>query len=112
MKHLGGLSLLLAVGIGFPNMCGVANAGDFPKVRYEVSGPGVAETITYQTDSGQVHRANVPLPWSTQFNGFGGQVFVLSAEGEGTISCNILLDGNSVIKATAAGTPGRAVCSH
>jgi hypothetical protein len=110
---LSGSSILFAAGIGFAATCGVANAvGDFPQVRYEVSGSGVAETITYQLDTGQKHIVNVPLPWSTQFTSFGGQVFVLSAEGEGTISCNILVDGNSVFKATASGTPARAVCSH
>ena len=106
-------SILFAIGIGFAATCGVANAaGDFPKVRYEVSGSGVADTINYQLDTGQVHAVNVPLPWSTQFTSFGGEVFVLSAEAQGTVSCNIVVDGNSVFKATAAGTPGRVVCSH
>jgi len=109
---LSGSSILFAIGIGFAATCGKANASDFPQVRYEVSGSGVAETITYQLDTGQKHIVNVPLPWSTQFTSFGGQVFVLSAEGQGTISCNIVVDGNSVFKATAAGTPGRVVCSH
>jgi hypothetical protein len=110
---LSGSSILFAVGIGFAATCGVANAtGEFPKVRYEVSGSGVAQSINYQLDTGQVHIVNVPLPWSTQFTAFGGQVFVLSAEAQGTVSCNIVLDGNSVIKATGAGTPGRATCSH
>jgi len=109
---LSGSSILLAIGIGLAATCGVANAvGDVPVVRYEVGGSGVAETITYQSDTGQIHIVNVPLPWSTQFTPFGGEVFVLSAEGEGTISCNILVDGNSVFKATAAGTPARVVCS-
>ena len=93
-------------------MCSVANADEFPSVRYEVSGSGVAEAINYQLDTGQKHIVNVPLPWSTQFTGFGGQVYVLSVEGEGQVSCNIVVDGNSVFKATASGTPGRAVCSH
>jgi hypothetical protein len=104
-----GSSILFAVGIGFAATCGVASADGFPKVRYEVSGSGVAQSINYQLDTGQVHIVNVPLPWSTQFTAFGGQVFVLSAEGQGTVSCNIVLDGNSVIKATG---PGRAACSH
>jgi Mycobacterium membrane protein len=110
---LSGSSILFAIGIGFAATCGSAGAtGNFPQVRYEISGPGVAEAINYQLDTGQKHIVNVPLPWSTQFTAFGGQVFVLSAEGEGTISCNILVDGNSVFKATAAGTPGRVVCSQ
>ena len=109
---LSGSSILFAVGTGLAATCAVANADSYPPVRYEVSGSGVAQTITYQLDTGQKHIVNVPLPWSTQFTSFGGQVFVLSAEGEGTISCNIVVDGNSVFKATATGTPGRAVCSQ
>jgi Mycobacterium membrane protein len=109
---LSGCSILFAVGVGFAATCAVANADAFPQVRYEVGGSGVAEAINYQLDTGQKHIVNVPLPWSTQFTSFGGQVFVLSAEGNGQISCNIVVDGNSVFKATASGTPGRAVCSH
>jgi Mycobacterium membrane protein len=109
---LSGSSILFAVGIGFAATSGVANADGNPPVRYEVSGSGVAETITYESDTGQKHIVNVPLPWSTQFTSFGGEVFVLSAEGEGTIACNIVVDRNSVFKATATGTPGRVACSH
>jgi Mycobacterium membrane protein len=114
MKHLSGPSILFAVCIGFAATCGVANAtGDLPQVRYEVTGSSpVAEYISYQTDTGQQHATNVSLPWSTQFTAFGGQVFVLSAQGQGSISCRILIDGNSVNDAKSAGTPGRAVCSH
>lgn len=118
-SHLGGLSILLAIGIGFANMCGgavagVANADDFPQVRYEVSGGSpVAEYISYQTDTGQQRAVSAKLPWSTQFTAFGGQVFVLSAQGPGPISCKILINGNVVSDATAAvGTPARTVCSH
>jgi hypothetical protein len=107
---LSGCSILFAVAVG--SACGVAKADNFPQVRYEVSGSGVAEAINYQMDTGQQHIVNVPLPWSTQFTSFGGQVFVLSVEGQGQVSCNIIVDGNSVFKATASGTPGRAVCSH
>lgn len=109
---LSGSSVLFAVAVGFAATCGVANATDWPQIRYEVGGSGVADTITYQLDTGQKHIVNVPLPWSTQFTAFGGEVYVLSAEGQGQISCNIVVDGNSVFKATASGAPGRAVCSH
>jgi len=116
-SHLGGPSILFALGIGFANICGgtvaVAGAGDNPQVRYEVSGPGVAEYISYQTDSGQQRAVNAKLPWSTQFTGFGGEVFVLSAQGPGPINCKILMDGNVVSDATATvGTPARTVCTH
>jgi len=117
-SHLRGPSILFAIGIGFANMCGgtvagMANATDNPQVRYEVSGPGVAQYISYQTDTGQQHAVNATLPWSTQFTAFGGQVFVISAQGPGPISCKILVDGNVVSDATATvGTPARTVCTH
>ena len=94
-------------------VAGVANAGDFPQVRYEVSGPGVAEEISYQTDTGQQRAMNARLPWSTEFTGFGGEVFVISAQGPGPITCKILMDGNVVSDATASvGAPARTVCTH
>src|ERR1700761_5457553 len=112
-KHLGVASLLFAVGVGFANTCAVAHADDFPTVRYEINGPAVAQYISYQTDTGQLHQVNAPLPWSTQFTGFGGQVFVISAQGPGPISCKIIVDGNVVSNATATvGTPARTVCTH
>jgi hypothetical protein len=112
--HLRGPSILFAVGIGLANACGVANAlPENPKVTYEVSGPGVAEYISYQSDTGQLRAVNAKLPWSTQFTAYGGEVFVLSAQGPGPINCKILLDGNVVSDATATtGTPARTVCSH
>jgi Mycobacterium membrane protein len=112
-KHLGGPAVLVAIGIGFANTCGLAHAENFPKVRYEINGPAVAEFISYQTDTGQLRQVNAPLPWSTEFTAFGGQVFVISAQGPGPISCKILLDGNVVSNATATtGTPARTVCTH
>lgn len=109
-------SILFAIGTAFAASCGAAGAapkpGDFPQVTYQVTGTGVAEYIVFQTDKGQQHATNVPLPWSTQFTAFGGQVLLLSAQGEGTIACNILLDGTSVNDAHSAGTPGKAVCNH
>jgi hypothetical protein len=112
-KHLGVPSLLFVIGVGFANVCPVAHAEGFPTVRYEINGPAVAQYISYQTDTGQLHQVNAPLPWSTQFTAFGGQVFVISAQGPGPISCKILVDGNVVSNATATvGTPARTVCTH
>ncbi|BBZ43503.1 MmpS family transport accessory protein [Mycobacterium parmense] len=109
--HLRGPAVALAVGVGFANACGAAHAmPQMPEVRYEVSGPGVAQYISYETDAGQLHVVNAPLPWSTQFTGFGGEVFTLSAQGAGALRCRILVDGNVVSDAQAAG--GRTVCTH
>lgn len=112
-SHLRGPAILLAIGVGFANGCGVANANDYPRARYEVSGPGVAEYISYQTDNGQQRAVNVTLPWSTEFTSFGGEVYLISAQGPGPLRCKILLDGNVVSDATASvGTPARTVCTH
>ncbi|MCV6974196.1 MmpS family transport accessory protein [Mycobacterium bourgelatii] len=106
-------AMLLALGIGFVGTCGAASAiPDPPKVRYEVSGGGMAEYITYQTRNGQTKLANVPLPWSTELQGFWAQQYVLSAQGQGTIACRILLDGTLVNDAHSTGTPGRTICTH
>ena len=112
MTHLRGPSALFAIGIGFAATCGVAHAGDFPEVRYEVSGSsGVAELINFQTDTGQQHALNAKLPWSATFTGFGGQVYVLSAQAQGTVTCRIIVDGTAVKEATASGAPARTVCT-
>jgi len=113
MKHFRGASALFAVCFGFAATCGVAHAGDFPEVRYEVSGSsGVAELISYQTDSGQQRAVNARLPWSATFTSFGGQVFVLSAQAQGSVTCRIIIDGNVVKEATANGAPAHTVCSQ
>jgi hypothetical protein len=112
-NHFRGSSILFAIGIGFASTCGVANATDNPQVRYEISGPAVADFIYYETDTGQQRAVNATLPWSTQFTAFGGEVFVISAQGPGPLTCKILLDGNVVSNATATtGTPARTVCTH
>lgn len=94
-------------------VAGVATAQDQPQtVRYEVSGSfPIAEYLSYQTDTGQQNQANVRLPWSTQFTLFGGQVFVISAQGPGPLTCRILVNGNVVKQATANGLPARTVCA-
>ena len=118
VEHRSGASIICAALTAFATtigICGVANAtGSQSQVTYQLSGSApVADYISYQTDTGQLHQVNAPLPWSTQFTAFGGQVFVISAQGPGPISCKILLDGNVVSNATATvGTPARTVCTH
>ena len=118
-KHLGGLSILFAIGVVFATTSGVAQATPDPRlphnqqIRYLVHGPGVAEYISYENDTGQQHAVNVRLPWSTQFTSWGGEVFDLSAQGPAPIECEILIDGKVVSDQTATtGAPGRTVCTH
>ena len=111
-----GRSLLFAVLTVFATTVGisVANATDqLTQVTYQLSGSApVAEYISYQTDSGQTQQANVPLPWTTQFNVIGVKVFVISAQSPGSITCRIVVDGKVVSQATANGAPARTVCSN
>ena len=109
--------LLFAVLTAFsatPGICGVANAiGHVPSVTYQLSGSApVADYIAYQSDTGQILQPHVPLPWQTQFTGFGGEVFVISAQSPGSITCTIVVDGNVVSQATSNGAPARTVCSN
>jgi Mycobacterium membrane protein len=112
-----GSSILLAVLIAVVTpvgTCGVANAiGHAPQVTYQLSGSApVADYISYQSDTGQILQPHVPLPWQTHFTGFGGEVFVISAQSPGSITCTIVVDGNVVSQATANGAPARTVCSN
>jgi len=114
--HLGRPTLFavpaaVATAIG---MCGVAAAvNPPPQVTYQLSGSApVADYISYQTNTGQAMQAHVPLPWKTQFTSFGPEVFVLSAQSPGSVTCTILLDGKVVSQATANGAPARTVCTH
>ena len=115
--HRTGASIICAALTAFATtieICGVANAtGSQSQVTYQLSGSApVADYISYQTDSGQTQQANVPLPWTTQFNVVGTKVYVISAQSPGSITCTILLDGKVVSQATANGAPARTVCSH
>ncbi|MGA9489821.1 MAG: MmpS family transport accessory protein [Mycobacterium sp.] len=93
--------------------CAIASATGLPPqvtYRLSVSAP-VADYISYQTNSGQsgqVQQAQVPLPWTTQFSVTAGNpIMVISAQGAGSITCTILIDGNVVSQATANGAPAR-----
>jgi predicted secreted Zn-dependent protease len=110
------LAVLVAVAATL-GVSGQANAtGGLTQVTYQLSGSSpVADYISYQTDSdqsGQVQQTHVPLPWKTQFNFNGSPVLVISAQGAGSITCTILIDGKVVNQATANGAPARTVCSN
>ena len=116
-KHRAVPPILICVLTAFAatgGFCGVANAiGHVPQVTYQLSGSApVADYISYQNDTGQIMQAHVPLPWQTHFTGFGGEVFVISAQSPGSITCTIVVDGKVVSQATSNGEPARTVCSN
>lgn len=112
-------SIFVAALTAFAATVGVdqtAHAVPPTQVTYQLSGSApIADYISYQTDngvSGQVQQEHVPLPWKTQFNFVGSPVLVISAQGPGSITCAILVDGKVVSQATANGAPARTVCSN
>jgi hypothetical protein len=118
VKPRAGSSILLAVLTAVAitvGTCGEAHAiGHLPQVTYQLTGSApVADYIAYQSDTGQIMQPHVALPWQTQFTSFGGsEVFVISAQSPGSITCTIVVDGKTVSQATANGTPARTVCSN
>ncbi len=90
-----------------------AHADPPTQVTYQLSGSApIADYISYQVEGGQTQQAHVPLPWKTQFNVLGSRVLVISAQGAGSITCTIVVDGKLVSQATAKGAPARTVCSN
>jgi hypothetical protein len=91
---------------------GTAQADPPTQVTYQLSGSApIADYVSYQLEGGQAQQAHVPLPWKTQFTVVGSRVLVISAQGAGSITCTILVDGKVVNQATANGAPARTVCS-
>jgi hypothetical protein len=90
----------------------LAQADSATQVTYELSGSApIADYVSYQVEAGQTQQARVPLPWKTQFTVIGPHVFVISAQGPGSITCTIRADGKVVSQATGNGAPARTVCS-
>lgn len=81
-------------------------------VRYELTGAGVAGYVTYQTNNGQAHATNAPLPWSLQLDGWKNSPWSLSAQsaGPGSLTCSVVIDGKVANQNTATGDPARVVC--
>jgi hypothetical protein len=108
-------AILVAALTAFATMAGpggTAQADSATHVTYELSGSApIADYVSYQLEAGQTQQARVPLPWKTQFTVIGPHVFVISAQGPGSITCTILVDGKVVNQATANGAPARTVCS-
>jgi hypothetical protein len=102
----------LAVFAATTGLGGAAHADGPTKVTYELSGSApIADYVSYQVEYGQQHQAHVALPWKTDFTVLGSRVFVISAQGAGSITCTIRVDGKVVNQATANGTPARTVCT-
>ncbi|MGV0626335.1 MmpS family transport accessory protein [Mycolicibacter minnesotensis] len=118
------MSLLLGTLVASAAIAGAGSAGASPDrtkvpVRYDLTGTGVASYITYQTQSGQSHATDAPLPWSLQLTGSMTNAttprpYSLSAQtaGPGTLTCTITINGQVVAQNTATGSPARVLCAN
>jgi hypothetical protein len=115
-------TLLFGALVASATVAGVAPAGAAPDltlvpIRYDLTGTGVAGYVTYQTQNGQAHATNAPLPWSIQLTGRMTNVdapaaYSVSAQsaGPGTLSCTVSVNGKVVSQNTASGSPARVLC--
>lgn len=115
-------TLLFGALVASATVAGVAPAGATPDltlvpIRYDLTGTGVAGYVTYQTQNGQAHATNAPLPWSIQLTGRMTNVdapaaYSVSAQsaGPGTLSCTVSVNGKVVSQNTASGSPARVLC--
>ncbi|GFG84939.1 hypothetical protein MALGJ_16150 [Mycolicibacter algericus] len=115
--------LLFGVLVASATVAGVTPAGATPDltlvpVRYDLTGTGVAGYITYQTQNGQSHATNAPLPWSIELTGRMTNMttpasYSVSAQsaGPGTLSCTVSVNGKVVSRQTATGDPARVLCT-
>ncbi|ORB03329.1 hypothetical protein BST33_04025 [Mycolicibacter minnesotensis] len=118
------MSLLFGALIASAAIVGAGSAGAEPDrtkvpVRYDLTGTGVAGYITYQTQNGQAHATNTPLPWSIQLTGSMTSAdspasYSLSAQsaGPGTLTCTVTVNGKVISQNTATGAPARVLCEH
>ncbi|WP_234784524.1 MmpS family transport accessory protein [Mycolicibacter nonchromogenicus] len=116
------MSLLIGALVASATIAGAGVAGATPDhtrvpVRYDLSGSGVASYITYQSQNGQAHATNAPLPWSIQLagsmtNAASPSSYSLSAQsaGPGALTCTITVNGKVVSENTATGNPARVLC--
>jgi len=116
------MSLVFGTFIAAASLAGIPSAGATPDhtkvpVRYDLTGAGVAGYVTYQTQNGQAHATNVPLPWSIQLTGSMTNAaspapYSLSAQsaGPGALTCTVSVNGKVVSQNTATGDPARVLC--
>jgi len=116
------MSLLLGALVASAALAAAGSAGATPDrtkvpVRYDLTGTGVAGYITYQSQDGQRHATNTPLPWSIQLTGSMTNAaspasYSLSAQsaGPGTLTCTVSVNGKVVSQNTATGAPARVLC--
>jgi Mycobacterium membrane protein len=90
--------------------------GEFTvKVTYRVKGTAGAANLTYRNPEGGTVQTSVRLPWEVSFDAKGGTFLSVSAQNQGvsgSVTCEILLDGDSRTTSTSNGAYVIAECSN
>jgi hypothetical protein len=90
--------------------------GEFTvKVTYRVKGSAGAAHLTYRNAEGGTVQTSVRLPWEVTFDAKGGTFLSVSAQNQGTsgsVTCEIMLDGESRTTSTSSGAYVIAECSN
>jgi hypothetical protein len=93
-----------------------AARGEFTfKVTYRVKGTAGSAKLTYRNAEGGTVQTSVRVPWESSFDAKGGSFLYVSAQNEataGSVTCEILLDGESRTTSTSSGAYVIAECSN
>lgn len=84
-------------------------------VRYEVSGSGKANTISFGANGSQSQRSAERLPWSIEQpaeSGFGAYSLMAQNSGDGDITCRVTINGAVVAEQTSSGPYSVVTCSR
>ncbi len=90
--------------------------GEFTyKITYRVTGSAGAAHLTYRNAEGGTVQQSVRIPWELSFDAKGGTFLSVSAQNQGvagSVTCEILLDGESRTTSTSSGAYVIAECSN
>jgi hypothetical protein len=84
-------------------------------VTYRVRGSAGAAALTYRNVQGGTEQTRVRLPWEVSFDAKGGTFLYVSAQNpgvEGSVTCEIALDGEVRTSSTSTGAYVIAECSN
>ncbi|HEV8674946.1 MAG TPA: MmpS family transport accessory protein [Methylomirabilota bacterium] len=99
-----------------PQVVRPGGRGEFTyKVTYKVTGNAGAAKLTYRNAEGGTVQTSVRIPWETSFDAKGGSFLYVSAQNQGTtgsVTCEILLEGETRTTSTSSGAYVIAECSN
>jgi len=90
--------------------------GEFTfKVTYRVKASAGSAKLTYRNAEGGTVQTSARVPWETSFDARGGSFLYVAAQNQGatgSVTCEILLDGESRTTSTSSGAYVIAECSN